>query len=163
MYLICIPNLLVTINFAHLSLLVLNFHTTPNFTCPLSIRDEGTAADGLMHRIVDDTKGRGTVRASLSHVSSLLYGLSCISTYSRRMRPGLKGACVISNGLCSALLYLELVVLSGWRLWLSAKCMSFQMKHILHPEYAEQQAAGPEGDFLIVERLHHFFLHLTKY
>jgi hypothetical protein len=132
-----------------LSLLVLNSHTAPGFTFPINVREVEVSEDGLVHGYVDDPKGRGTVGIVISclvtlalcvcsalHLNVPLKSETTIQRYLRYVKWILLGTFIP-----------ELVVLSAWKQWLSAKSMNYQMRKILAEEHARQKQGGPDIDF----------------
>ena len=138
-----------------LSLLVLNSHTTPSFTFPLSTRASDVSEDDIVYGYVDDPKGRGTVGI----VVSCLVTLALCVWSSLHLNVPLKSETRLQRCLryikwiLLGTLIPELVVLSAWKQWLSAKSMSSQMKKILDGENAQQKQEGSQVEFSTVRAL----------
>lgn len=134
-----------------LSLLVLYFHTTPSSTFPLSARhvEVEVSEDGLVHGYVDDPKGRGTVGIILSCLVTLALCVWSALHLNVRMKSETRAQRYLRYGkwILLGTFIPELVVLSAWKQWLSAKSMSSEMKQIFDEEHAQQKLGGPDIDF----------------
>jgi hypothetical protein len=147
----CLPPALNGMSLIALSLLVLNSYTSPSTTFPLYPREEAARGDPkeLIHGYVDDPRGRGTVGIIMSCLVTLALcvwsalHLNVRMKSETRVRRYLRYIKWIALGTFIP----ELVVLSAWRQWLSAKSMGLQMKKIFDEEYAEQKQEGEGTDF----------------
>src|SRR5947209_6382528 len=140
-----------------LSLLVLNFHTTPSSTFPLNAREVETGPDGLVHGYVDDPRGRGTVGIILSCLVTLALCVWSALHLNVRMKSETRPQRYLRyiKWILLGTFIPELVVLSAWKQWLSAKSMSYEMKKILDEEHAHQKEGGQGVDFSQVRRFCH--------
>ncbi len=143
-----------------LALLVLNAHTTPSSTFPLSAREVKVSEDGLVHGYVDDPKGRGTVGIIVSCLVTLALCVWSALHLNVRMKSETRAQRYLryAKWIVLGTLIPELVVLSAWKQWLSAKSMTIQMKKMFDEEHAQQKQEGPDVDLSKVEEPSRFIL-----
>lgn len=136
------------------SLLMLDSYIAPAHSFPLIARQVKTADDGYVHGYVPEPSGRGTVGILVPCLVTLAL---CVCTALNLNIP-LKSETRTERYLRYTKWILlgtfipELVVLSAWKQWLSAKNMTTLMRKIFDEEHAQQKKVGAGADFAKVGR-----------
>lgn len=138
-----------------LSLLILNSHATLSSTIPLHTRGADIPEEELVHGYVDDPKGRGTVGIIVSCLVTLALCVCSALQLNVPMKSETRTQRYLryTKWILLGTFIPELVVLSAWKQWLSAKSMSSQMKKIFDEELAQQKEGGSEVDISSVNTL----------
>ena len=124
---------------------ILNSHTSPSFSRPFSSLEVRSSDDELVHGYVGDPDGRGTANIVVSCLATLAL---CVWS-SLHLNLPLKSETRFQaflryfKWILLGTFIPELVVLSAWKQWLSARRMTSQMKKILDEEGELQKQGGP--------------------